>query len=87
MLGEDSDSDDDDEGEEEDEGVVVVVVVVVVGDGMWRVVGSSSVMDVTVELPSGGGASAEDIDAPDDDAYESITCSPVVALCPAQHQA
>ncbi len=85
MLG---DSDDDDEGEEEDEGVVVVVVVVVVvGDGMWRAVGSSSVMDVTVELPSGGGASAEDIDAPDDDAYESITCSPVVALCPAQHPA
>ena len=61
------------------------VVVVVVGDGMWRAVGSSSVMDVTVELPS--GASAEDIDAPDDDAYESITCSPVVALCRAQHQA
>lgn len=80
MLGEDSDSDDDDE---EDEGVVVVVVVVVVvGDGMWRAEGSSSVMDVTVELPS-GGASADD----PDDAYESITCSPVVALCRGQHKA
>jgi hypothetical protein len=86
MLGGDSDDEDecDDDDSEDDEGNVeegagaVDVVVVVVADGVWRVEGSSSVMDVTVALPI-GGAATDDVGSPD--AYESIKCSPVVALC------